>query len=192
MTAVQRLMVAFTVMHQEGARRACASSFILSSTFKVNGFHAQQSIIAAIASMGGEHAPLIRTQLLLQEVLDNPKKFGVVVGRYSKLNRIPGFGSGFVKGERDPIHADIDALIKELSPKTHYYMTELHHAVQDTISPNLYPNTALYSAASAILLNVSPYVLPGMAIEARMPVWNQILIGTINEANAAKQAKNEP
>lgn len=192
MTAVHRLMAAFTAMHQNGARRACASTYILSSTFKVNGFHAQQSIIAAIATMGGEHAPLVRAQLLLQEVLDDPNRFGFIVGQYSKRNRIPGFGSGFVKGEPDPIHAEINDIIKELSPKTHYYMVELHHAVQDTISKHLYPNTALYSAATAILLNIPPYVLPGMAIEARMPIWNQILIGTINEAKEASESKKQP
>jgi citrate synthase len=183
MNPVQRLHEAFVVMHQHGAARSCASTFILNSSFRVNGLDARLSIIAAISSMGGEHAPIVRTQLLLQEVLDNHKQIPSIVSRYNKKNRIPGFGSGFVKGEPDPIHADIDALIKELSPKTHYYMTELQIEVQSSIDDRLHMNTAMYSAATGVLLNISPYVLPGTAIEARMPIWNRIMAGVITELN---------
>jgi hypothetical protein len=186
MTAVERINMAFVDMHRNGARRACASTFVLSQTFKVNGLDARLSIIAAISSMGGEHAPLIQAYFVLKETLDNPKKIQEIVSRYDKRRKIPGFGSGFIKGEPDPIHAEIDALIKELSPKTHYWMTELHHAVQDSISPKLFMNTAIYSAAVAILLNFSPYVLPGLVIESRLMVWNQIMAGILNESNKEK------
>lgn len=183
MTAVERLNEAFTVMHQHGAARSCASTYILNSTFRVNGLDARLSIIAAISSMGGTHAPIVRTQLLLEEVLASPKSIPSIVSRFNKKNRIPGFGSGFVKGEPDPIHEPIDALIRELSPKTHYYMMELLNEVQSSIDARLFFNTAMYSAAYGKLMNVSPYVLPGIVIEARLPIWNRVMAGIVSEIN---------
>lgn len=188
-----QLRLEFDKIHQEGAQRACASSFVLNATFKVNGFHAQQSIVAAISSMGGEHAPLVRCQLMLADILreSKPDFIEAYVSSYNKTNKIPGFGSGFVKGEPDPIHKEIDHLIAKIDPKKHYYMVELHHAVQDQIDRNLFPNTALYSAMTSIILNWSPYVLPGFAIQARMPVWNHILSKTLLSVRDEQRAKEQ-
>lgn len=193
MTPAIELRALFNRMHQEGAQRACASTFILNATFKVNGYHAQQSIIAAIASMGGEHAPLVRCQMMLEKLfaLDKPDKIAGILKEYNKINRIPGFGSGFTKGEPDPIHDDINELLRKLDPKKHFYMVELHHQVQEQIDARLFPNTALYSAFTSILLNWSPFVLPGFAIEARMPVWNHILTKTFIGERDAMRDKEE-
>lgn len=192
MTPVQKLSDAFVEMHQFGAARMCASSDILMSSFLVNGLDARLSIIAAISTMGGHHAPLIQTQLLLEEVLKYPSTIQGIVGRYSKRNRISGFGSGFVKGAPDPIHEEIDELMKEFAPKIHYYMTELLHAVHDQISDQLFFNTAMYSAAYGIMMNISPYIMPGVAIEARMPVWNRLLTQTMNQAIQSVKDKETP
>lgn len=182
MTPVQKIQIAFNEMHREGALRECASTTILLNTFQVNGLDARLSIIGAISSMGGTHAPLVRTHLLLQEALKiDPSKLKIFIQNFNKKHRIPGFGSSFVKGEPDPIHSNIDALIKEYSPKIHFYMVEMLNLVHEFISPKLYFNTAMYSAAVGEILNISPYVLPGKAIEARIPVWNMVMQEFINK-----------
>jgi hypothetical protein len=181
MTPVHQMHEAFIEMHRQGAMRMCASSQILQQTFVMNGLDARLSIIAAISSMGGAHAPLVQTQLMLGEYLNDPSKLDNIVARYSKRNRIPGFGSGFVKGGADPIHEDIDKLINKLAPKIHYYMMDLHHKVQEEISDKLYFNTAMYSAAFGIIMNISPYVMPGYAIEARLGVLNGLMIQILNQ-----------
>lgn len=186
-TPVEKLSKAFAEMHRQGAQRMCASSEALTSSFLVNGLDGRLSIIAAISMMGGHHAPLIQTQLLLQEILNDPKNLNKIVSRYNKRSRIPGFGSGFVKGEPDPIHQEIDALIQEYAPKVHYYMMDILHEVHTNISDRLFFNTAMYSAAFGVIMNISPYIMPGLAIEARLNIWNQLLIQSMNQISKPKE-----
>lgn len=163
-------------MHQDGAMRECASTVILGQTFKVNGANSAQSIVAAISSMGGSHAPLVEAARFFNFVMSEPpESVPDMIKDILKTGKVPGFGSSFVKDEVDPIHYEIDAAMRRYSSKQHYYIVEMTYAIQKQTKKKLNPNTALYSAAYASIMNIDPVLLPGLVIEARIPVWNVLM-----------------
>jgi citrate synthase len=172
-STVQRFNELFTKMHQDGALRPCASTVTVGQAFKVNGGNSAQAIVAGIMTFGGAHAPLVECGRMFNHVMTlKPDQVRAFMKEVLTQGKVPGFGSGFIKDEPDKIHSEIDAFIKEVAAKQHYFMVEMTHHVQELTRKGLYPNTALYSAIYANCLNINPVLLPGMAIEARVPVWN--------------------
>jgi citrate synthase len=189
MSAVTELGELFIKMHEQGAIRECASTVILAQTFKVNGCNSAQSIIAAICSMGGMHAPLVAASKSFDYIMSGtPSEISEKISDILLMGKVPGWGSSFVKGEPDPIHAEIDAAIKRYASKQHYYIVEATHILQELTKKKLHPNTALYSAVYANILNIDPVLLPGLAIEARIPVWNHLMKQQIKRI----RSKQEP
>lgn len=180
MTKTEDFARLFMEMHMNGARRGCASTQHLVESFKVNGCNSLQSMVSAMMTFGGLHAPLTRTAAQVNDIMAmSVDKIPAYVNKMQ--GRIPGFGSGFVKDEPDPIHQEIDAFILEHCAKHHYHLVEYTEAVQKKTKKKLFPNTALYSGFFANIMNLHPVLVPGLAIEARMIAWNQILRQTLNQ-----------
>lgn len=66
-------------------------------------------------------------------------------------------------------------------------MMDILHEVHANISDQIFFNTAMYSAAFGVIMNISPYIMPGLAIEARLNIWNQLLIQSMNQISKPKE-----
>jgi citrate synthase len=151
--------------HREATQRQNISTEILKVAYMGSGDFLK-SVVAAISSLGGTHAPILQAYSVLRSAL--PWK-GLMDGE-----KIPGWGNSFVKGKPDPIWEE-----------TQKYISHYWHNVGDRIDwmtnnihkegKIVYPNAACYTAATAIILGLPKDLSPWLVIQARLPVWAQII-----------------
>lgn len=151
--------------HHESALRGNPShcALVLAATGSGDYFKA---LAAALMTLGGTHAPLAQTYdllasdrsaLLAQDMLFN--------GR-----RVPGWGSGFVKNEIDPIWLDCDRLIRDGYPaiaETIVSITDVLHRS----GKRVYPNPSCYTAATALALGVPREAIGEILVRGRLNAW---------------------
>ena len=135
--------------HDKASQRDNVSSVlikILSSTGK-NFF---DSIVPAILSFGNLHGPIEQTYKLL---IKDKKELDNLINRALKNNKkIPGWGSGFVKGKEDKIQ-----FISEKLKSKH-----------------IFPNAACYTASCCIVENIPVEVSTSLVIKGRIDGWIDI------------------
>jgi citrate synthase len=127
-----------------------------------------QSIAAGLLSLGGAHGPIEKAADVL--MVD-----GLAKNLLDRGERVPGWGSSFVKHGPDPIWAGVaDRLEAWPVATTMLRITNLLHEH----GKHIWPNAACMTAASGIVLGMPPVVMPYLFLAGRLEAWSQIVMLT--------------
>ncbi len=160
-----RLIEALDKGHREAALRQNISSVVLQAAYAGSGDFLK-SVVAAISTLGGTHAPIIQAY----EVLKRENGRSIYIGDGYK---VAGWGNSFVKGMPDKTWDKTSDLLN-LWPDIAYRIeedTKLLHG----LSKNIYPNAACYTAATAIIIGLPKDLSPWLVIQARLPEWAKLI-----------------
>jgi citrate synthase len=126
-----------------------------------------KACIAALATLGGEHAPITEARRLLY----SPRR--AVAEMLENSERIPGWGNAFYRYRRDPAWDDVANIMQQEHPQ---------HAIRiDTITEelrlcgkHLFPNAAAYTAAAAHITGMPWGSETALLLAGRLPAWVEI------------------
>ena len=164
---IARLHQAVLRAHDQSARRRNIShdAVILSA---IGSGDYSKSVMAALSTIGGIHAPLAETyDLLIQGGRQQATQY-LQVGK-----RIPGWGNAFHKGEPDPLWQEVDAWIKIIHPSI-YLLIEQMTAMLHEHKKLIFPNPSCYTAATGIILGYTRQTTGQLFIEGRLAAWADI------------------
>jgi citrate synthase len=161
--------------HKEASHRENASTQVLKAAFISNGGNLIGSITAAMNMLGGLHAPIKQTVQWIERIPIGGLGIAVKSSpQRSTQGRVPGWGSGFIKGEFDPMLMKLhDELIKhhEVYAKIEESVT-CYFASQGKL---IFPNLAFYTAVTSIVEKIHIDLCESLILEARIPEWIKIL-----------------
>lgn len=149
-----------TKTHQKLAGRECASTATFIEAFRCNGYDFGKACIAAIATVGGKHAPIQEAMRFLKDYNPNADLPDIV----------PGWGSGFVKERPDPELDDLARQIEDIAPDLWHRIVEITSRLHMS-HKYIYPNAACYTAGVALILNYPFETADFLLIHPRMTVW---------------------
>ena len=176
--------------HAKCCERSNVSSITLVQSYHGCGF-TPQAIAAALLTFGDRHAPVHQVIRLLQT--DNFEE--IVIGNLKAGNKIPGWGSDFIKGEPDPIFAELDRFMEANATDIHRRIHEISQVIWDEKEQDLHPNAAAYTAAVGLKLGYSSLDIHFLLIECRLPIWRKHLQdyerGSFNFPAAQQTAEGE-
>lgn len=149
--------------HRQIAYRPSASTEALRLAAGGSGDFGQ-ALMAALCTLGGRHGPITEAR----RVIFGPPS--VVRDAIRQGVRVTGWGSSFVKGERDEA---FDALCGTLP------LAELDRLGRITYDlwkagKRVFPNAAAYTAVVANLLGLPMGTEVSLFIQGRMPTWIKI------------------
>lgn len=164
----ERLLLCLNAAHEASALRRNLSHEALILATVGSGSYIQ-AITAALMTLGGAHAPLVETCLLLQA--DHPENW--VASAVPCGARVPGWGNGFVKDGPDPLWAELDQMLRDEGSA--YYMGKVDAvtAALHALGKMIYPNPSCYTAIVALTLGLPPSASPYLFVAARLPKWTQ-------------------
>lgn len=135
----------------------------------------RQGLVAAIASLGDVHAPLVAAREVWEQADTDVVTQNVANGAY-----VPGFGNAFYKDHVDPAFKDLHALISSHYPRIESRLADLTQAVWKGLAKRagcrvkeIWPNAALYTAAVANQLQVPHGLEEILFLLPRIPVWGE-------------------
>lgn len=143
--------------HQEAAESNSNASSQLCQIASAGSGDFSKGMIAAIASIGGMHAPLYQARMVYRHAT---KEW------IANQKIVPGFGNSFYKGSIDPSFVNLDAVLRVTYPEVSARIDELHGWVK-----KVYPNAALYTAAVCELCKVPDGIESVLFVISRAPVW---------------------
>lgn len=156
--------------HSALALGNCTSTAVFMEAFRTNGQDFGKAVIAALATLGGIHAPIRQAYRFL--------------ATYDKAQalpkRVPGWGSDFVKGERDK---SLDGWAKSIFLCDGDFFEERIANVTDRLhaaGKEIFPNAACYTAATALLLNFPEETAEYLLIEPRLSTWSGLANNALN------------
>ena len=161
------LLAALRTAHEASALRGNPSHEALKLATLGSGSYVQ-AITAALMTLGGAHAPLVETCRLLEA--EDPCQ--EVHNALMAGQKVPGWGSGFVKGGIDPLWREVDTLLHTLYPArmgTIDQMTDILHAAGKLV----YPNPSCYTACVAVIMGLAPEASPYLFVSMRLPKWTE-------------------
>jgi citrate synthase len=134
-----------------------------------------KALIAALATLGGKHAPLEQTiQLLLTEAPS------LLVDTYLKRGqKVPGWGGSFQGNAIDPIWSQVDTLLSNLYPRIWDTMNCVTARLQQR-GKMVHPNPSAFTACVAIALSVPVKLAPYLFIYGRLPGWVELAAEYLN------------
>ena len=159
-------------VHAVLATRENLSSEMISCAAKVEKDFGSACIMA-IASLGGLHAPIEQTIKLLSD----PNAIRTARVLLQDGSKVPGWGSSFVKGEKDPIFNTLEGMIYKHSMKLWCIIIDITDSL---CSKNIWPNAACYTAACCILNEIPPCVAIKTLIQGRIDSWSDIYTNNYN------------
>jgi len=159
-------------VHDVLATRENLSSQMISCAAKVEKDFGSACIMA-IASLGGLHAPVEQAMKLLSD----PDAIRTAEVLLQDGSKVPGWGSSFVKGEKDPIFNTLEGMIYDYSMKLWCLIIDI---TDHLCSKNIWPNAACYTAACCILNEIPPRVAVKTLIQGRIDSWSDIYIYNYN------------
>jgi citrate synthase len=164
--------------HAASAFRSNASSVALCNA-AIASHDFTKALTGALATLGGVHAPLADTYVLLSSSeFDAPERI-LLSGR-----KVPGWGNSFVKGAPDPIWEPVAAHLERINPT----LAERLHNVTDmlrAVGKRLYPNPSAYTAAVAITLGIPAHLTPWLFVQGRLLSWSHLFHQALTQKGAA-------
>lgn len=151
--------------HSASALRQNASSTALQIAAMGSNSY-QQSLAAALMTLGGAHAPIERTMIMLLQ--PDPTVFAA--DRLAKGLLVPGYGNSFIKDRKDDLWLKVDDFLKVEFPMRHEVLEKimlLLHAHGKVI----YPNPSAYTATTAIILGMPPQIGAYLFVAGRLQAW---------------------
>jgi citrate synthase len=149
--------------HRTSAMRNNSSSVAVLNSYAGSG-DCTKAIAAALMTLGGHHAPIESTVHFLMS--DDIEKATDI--RLSNGVPVPGWGNSFIKGRKDDLWLEVDALLSNLpiGQKIEQVTKRLHAA-----GKQIYPNPSAYTAAAAIILKCPPQFAAWFFIQGRLSPW---------------------
>jgi citrate synthase len=159
----EKLLSLTLAAHAESAMRDNISSAVLTQA-AIGSLDLTKSLTAALATLGGVHAPLAETYTLLQQVI--PGEFN-----YTPPARVPGWGNSFVKGQPDPTWRDVDVQLGEVAPEIYKALVLITGTLHDA-GKLIYPNPSAYTAAVGMALGMPAHLLSWLFVQGRLASWS--------------------
>lgn len=128
-----------------------------------------KALIAALSSLGGKHAPIEA----IGGVLSDENPVALAAAFLATGDKVPGWGSSFVKEQYDPDWLEVHSILQDHFPK----LLKTIHSVTDYLhsrGKKVYPNPGCYTAATAIALALPPKLAPWLFVQARLTAWAQL------------------
>lgn len=160
-----RLLEAVNLAHDASTRRANISAEVFKAAAIGSGSYTH-ALVAAISTIGGLHAPLEQTMQFLS--LDNPVAA-------IDISKIPGWGSSFERGHKDPIWLEVDYILKDRFPQMYDKIDSVTNEFQ-RLGKNIYPNPSAYTAATCLILGVPEKIATYIFIAARLQGWTKLML----------------
>ena len=129
--------------------------------------------IMAIASLGGLHGPVEQAMKLLSD----PGAIRTAEVLLQDGSKVPGWGSSFVKEDKDPVFDTLDRMLYDTGRNLWYLIVDI---TDHLCSKDIYPNAACYTAACCILNEIPPCVAVKTLIKGRIDSWSDIYINNFN------------
>lgn len=165
------LLTLLFAAHDESARRDNASTVAMLHAGVGSGRY-MNGIAAALLSIGGVHAPLAESMALL--AADDP------TGEAKRLMnagfKVPGWGNSFHRGKPDPAWVPLDDLLWKLFPDYADRIAGITKMLHKA-GKNVFPNPSIYTAATALIIGLSPVFAPYLFVRGRLDAWSEILGG---------------
>lgn len=159
--------------HHRSALRANVSTVALQNA-ALGSNNYVQSIVAALVTLGGAHAPILNTIRFLR-LPERERKESVeqhVVNGW----RVPGWGNSFVQGRPDPIWERVQQLLEKTWP-------DIWEAISKTtewlhkLNKQVWPNPSAYTAAAAMALNIPEHLAEYLFVVGRISAWTALWAG---------------
>lgn len=128
-----------------------------------------KALAAALSTLGGVHAPLVQTHQFLS-CEDPPMAARRLLDAGLK---VPGWGSSFVKGEKDEKWLPVEKLLAEHWWPL-YEKIDMVTAVLRMSGKDLHPNPSAYTAATAIILGMKADLAPYLFVAGRLQGWSEV------------------
>lgn len=158
--------------HANSAFRQNVSSIVLCNVATGSGDYTK-ALIAALAALGGTHAPLCSTWNFLEA--------GDTNGRLLRREKLPGWGNSFVRGSDDPLWSGVDALLRKLNADLMAHVSAVTEALH-VVGRKVYPNPSLYTVAVAMTLGIPKAVTPWLFVMGRLNSWSHLFNQTVSGA----------
>lgn len=160
-----KLLNACLEAHAHSAWRENISSVVLCQAAQGSGDFAK-SLVAALSTLGGTHAPLDETWEFLESG--------------SRGKKVPGWGNSFAKGSPDPAWASVDTILHEQFPAL---WGKLNRVTEEFKSDgkNIFPNPSAYTVATAMAIDMPRKLTPWLFIGGRMNTWAVLFLNSINQ-----------
>lgn len=133
------------------------------------------ALAAALASIGGKHAPIAE----IAEFLENSAGAPVLASAESNA-RIPGWGNSFEKGAPVKCMQPVDRLLVHVAPRLHQTIVSVTEALHGR-GKRIYPNPGCYTAAVALALRCPPALAPFLFVQARLRPWTEALAAMLKQ-----------
>lgn len=161
------LYYALIQAHSKAAVRSNPSHIALRLAAQGSGDY-MKSLTAALSTLGGAHAPLAQTYKLLAHT----QPWLWAKDMIESKHRVPGWGSGFVKGEPDPDWAEVESMVFAINPDLE---TKIH-AVTDLLhikGKHVYPNPSCWTSAAGIILGFDEQTTGYLFVQGRLLAWTE-------------------
>ena len=122
-----------------------------------------KACIAAIATLGGEHAPIAEARRAIYGQLD-------VYEALADGRRIPGWGNSFYRYRSDPAWDKVAKLL-QMQYNEHYMLIERITGELHSVGKMLYPNAAAYTAVCSEIAGVPHGAEQAVLLIGRLPAW---------------------
>lgn len=164
--------------HAQSALRQNISTSVLSQS-AFGSLDYTKSLIAALSTVGGIHAPLLETWNVLQAPIGDIEKVIDAGGK------IPGWGSSFEKGKPDEIWTPVETHLREHFTAITDRIDAITHLLQSK-GKNLFVNASCLTAATGIALGIPPQLLPYLFIRGRLDNWSVIFYNSMMSTRKEK------
>ena len=134
-----------------------------------------KAVIAAICMIGSIHAPVSQTRELMFD-RDIETIEGKIIAIVQNGGKVPGFGNSFYKDSIDPSFLNIAEYINSNYERTRNRIFWAGVYVEKATGTLLFPNAAMFTAATADILGFPKGVESLLFIASRLPVWAEIFI----------------
>jgi len=152
--------------HESALRGNCSHHALAMAAFGSGDYF--KSIAAGLLTLGGLHAPLVKTY----DLLSSPDCLDQVDQALATKQRIAGWGNAFSKGEHDPIWVPVALLLAKESPALALKITAITNRFHER-GKDLYPNPSCYTAASALALGIPRAGVGELLIRGRLKAWTE-------------------
>lgn len=148
------------------------ASNLAASIYGQTGSPVTASIIAAMLTMGGAHAPAQQArQWLFRRLGDDESAWDSLAAQdVADGAQIPGYGNSFHKDDIDPALEPTAELLMDAWPTAHKRIMAGFNALKAK-GPGLFPNLAAYTGAVAEIIDLPEGLESVIVIMPRIPVW---------------------
>lgn len=165
-----RLLSLVFFSHYNSSVRDNVSTCALRVAAAGNGRDFGKSVVAAIMTFGGTHAPIEKIYGLLER--------NDATEEASRLlwtgHRVPGWGHAFCKNGVDPAWRETYEHIQEHFPVMGEKIGSITKVLHDN-DRTVFINPGGLTAASAILLRIPPHLASWLIIQGRLTAWAQLI-----------------